>query len=144
MLFRTSAPDTSLRARSVHDKRPYKTAVFFTLVHYLCIVALITCVVIFVSNPGQDPLPPLLGSLIAVVLSWLIAFFKRRSVRCPLCKGTPLLDTGAAKHSKAYRLRPFNHGNTAVMGILFLSRFRCMYCGTPYDMLKKPSNSHYR
>ena len=45
MLFRPVAPDNNLRARSVHDKRPYQLAVFFMLVHYLCIVALITCVV---------------------------------------------------------------------------------------------------
>jgi hypothetical protein len=144
MLFRPVAPDNNLRARSVHDKRPYQLAVFFMLVHYLCIVALITCVVIFILNPRQASVPPLIGSIVATLFTWLVAFVKRRSVRCPLCKGSPLLDSGAVKHAKAYRLRPFNYGNTAVFGILFLSRFRCMYCGTPYDLLKKPSMQKYR
>jgi hypothetical protein len=144
MLFRSAASDPNLRARSVHDKRPYQLAVFFMLVHYLCIVALVTCVVIFVLNPGQVSVPPLIGSIVATLFTWLVAFVKRRSVRCPLCKGSPLLDGGAVKHVKAYRLPPLNYGNTAVMGILFLSRFRCMYCGTPYDLLKKPSSQRFR
>ncbi len=144
MLFRPVASDSNLRARSVHDKGPYKLAVFFMLVHYLSIVALITCVVIFILHPKQASVPPLIGSIGATLFTWLVAFIKRRSVRCPLCKGSPLLDSGAVKHAKAYRLRPLNHGNTAILGILFLSRFRCMYCGTPYDLLKKPSSQRYR
>lgn len=144
MLFRSVAPESNVRARSVHDKGPYKLAVFLMLVHYLCIVALVTCVVIFILNPKQASVPPLIGSIAATLFTWLVAFVKRRSVRCPLCKGTPLLDSGASKHSKAYRLPPLNYGNTAIVGILFLSRFRCMYCGTPYDMLKKPSGQHGR
>ena len=137
MLFRPVAPDNNLRARSVHDKRPYQLAVFFMLVHYLCIVALITCVVIFLLNPRQASVPPLIGSIVATLFTWLVAFVKRRSVRCPLCKGSPLLDSGAVKHAKASRLRPFNYGTTAVLGILFLNRFRCMYCGTPFDLQKR-------
>jgi hypothetical protein len=144
MLFRPLAPDTNVRSRSVHDKRPYQFAVFFMLVHYLSIVALITCVVIFFLHPKQASVPPLIGSILATLFTWIVAFVKRRSVRCPLCKGSPLLDGGAVKHAKAYRLPPLNYGNTAVMGILFLSRFRCMYCGTPYDLLKKPSSQRGR
>ena len=78
-------------------------------------------------------------ALAASLATWLISYLRRRSARCPLCKGSPLLESGAVKHAKAYRLRPFNHGATAVLGILFLNRFRCMYCGTPYDLLKRSS-----
>ena len=139
MLFRSLAPETNYRARSVHDKRPYNIAVLLTLLHYLCVVALVTSTVIFFLNPVKDSVPPLVGSVLASAFSWLVAFLKRRSARCPLCKGSPLLDTGASKHAKAYRLKPLNYGSTAVLNILFLHRFRCMYCGTPYDLLKKPS-----
>ena len=69
---------------------------------------------------------------------------RRRSARCPLCKGSPLYDSGAVKHAKAHRMRPLNHGATAVLSILFLNRFRCMYCGTPYDMLKAPSTARHK
>ncbi|MCW1924211.1 hypothetical protein OKA05_16715 [Luteolibacter arcticus] len=131
--------DPVSRARSIHDKRPFSRAIFFTLVHYLCVIAFITCAVILFLHPTPMTLvKPLIASVIASALSWLFAFLRRRSARCPLCKGSPLLDSGAAKHVKASRLRPFNHGTTAVLGILFLNRFRCMYCGTPYD-LQKPS-----
>jgi len=139
MPSRTVAAESVSRARSLHDKRPYNIAVFFAVIHYLCVVALLTCVVIVILNPVPGSVRILVASLIACLVSWLFAFFKRRSVRCPLCKGSPLFDSGAVKHSKAYRLPPLNHGNTAVLGILFLNRFRCMYCGTSYDMLKKSS-----
>ena len=143
MLFRSLAPETNFRSRSVHDKRPYNVAVLLTLLHYLCVVALITSVVIFILNPKQDSVQPLVLSAVGTGVTWLVAYLKRRSARCPLCKGSPLIDTGASKHAKAYRLRPLNYGSTAVVGILFLHRFRCMYCGTPYDLLKKPSNQRY-
>jgi hypothetical protein len=131
--------DPVSRARSIHDKRPFNRAIFFTMVHYLCGIAFLTCGVILLSHPTPMMMAkPLVASGVAFAVTWLISFMRRRSARCPLCKGSPLLDTGAAKHVKAFRLRPFNHGTTAVLGILFLNRFRCMYCGTPYD-LQKPS-----
>ncbi|MEK7948995.1 hypothetical protein [Luteolibacter soli] len=130
--------DSVSRARSIHDKRPFQRAIFFTLLHYLCIIAFITCAVILFLHPEPMTMAkPLIASAIAVAVSWLISYLRRRSARCPLCKGSSLLDSGAAKHAKAYRLRPFNYGTTAVLGILFLNRFRCMYCGTPYDLQKR-------
>lgn len=139
MPSRSVAAEQVSRARSLHDKRPFNVAVFFAVLHYLCVIAFLTCVVILILNPVEGSVKILLASLVACLVTWLISFFRRRSVRCPLCKGSPLLDTGAVKHAKAHRLPPLNHGNTAVLGILFLNRFRCMYCGTPYDMLKKSS-----
>jgi hypothetical protein len=85
--------------------------------------------------------PPLVIAFVASLVSWLVSFLRRRSARCPLCKGSPLLDSGAVKHAKAYRLPPLGYAATAVLGILFLSRFRCMYCGTPYDLLKRSSSA---
>lgn len=139
MSSRTATAEQTSRARSLHDKRPYHVAVFLSVIHYLCVVAFLTCVVILVLNPVEGSVRILVTSLVACIVTWLIAYIKRRSVRCPLCKGSPLCEGGAAKHSKAYRLPPLNHANTAIFGILFLQRFRCMYCGTPYDMLKKSS-----
>jgi hypothetical protein len=139
MPSRTATAEQVSRARSLPDKRPYNVAVFLSVIHYLCVISFLTCVVILVINPVENSVRILIGSLVACLLTWLVAFFKRRSVRCPLCKGLPLYDSGASKHSKAYRLRPLNHANTAIFGILFLQRFRCMYCGTPYDMMKKSS-----
>jgi hypothetical protein len=131
------------KARSVHDKRPFRAAVLFTLIHYLCLIAMLTSLVIVLLDPARAPVTPLIASAAAALVSWVIAFIRRRSARCPLCKGSPLFDSGAAKHSKAYRLRPLNYGTTAVLGILFVNRFRCMYCGTPYDLLKRSSSQRH-
>ncbi len=128
------------RARSIHNKQPFTVAVFFTLLHYLCVLGFITCIVILITSPTpRIVVTPLVISFVATLVTWLISFIRRRSARCPLCKGSPLLESGAVKHSSAYRLPPLNHGSTAVLGILFLNRFRCMYCGTPYDLLKRSS-----
>lgn len=136
------AAEALTRARSIHNKQPFAIAVFFTLLHYLCVLGLITCIVILAISPTpRTVIPPLVISFAASLVTWLISFLRRRSARCPLCKGSPLLESGAVKHSRAYRLPPLNHGATAVFGILFLNRFRCMYCGTPYDLLKKSSSA---
>jgi transposase-like protein len=55
---------------------------------------------------------------------------------CPLCKGTPLVETGARLHERANGC-PLTHGTSTILSILFLQRFRCMYCGTDYDLLKE-------
>jgi hypothetical protein len=73
-------------------------------------------------------------------LLWIIAFFKRRAAHCPLCKGTPLLNSGARPHAKARRFYPFNHGMTATLSIIATQRFCCMYCGSDFDLLKTPSH----
>lgn len=136
------AADPVTRARSIHNKQPFTAAVFFTLLHYLCLISLLTCLVLLaLSSSKQALVMPLVASLIASLVTWLIAFIRRRSARCPLCKGSPLIESGAVKHAKAYRLRPLNHGATAILGILFLNRFRCMYCGTHYDLLKRSSTA---
>lgn len=136
------AADPVSRARSIHNKQPFTVAVFFTLAHYLCLLGLATCLVLLVVSPSKQTIVfPLVVSVVASLVTWLISYIRRRSARCPLCKGSPLLESGAVKHAKAYRLRPLNHGATAVLGILFLNRFRCMYCGTPYDLLKRSSTA---
>jgi hypothetical protein len=139
-----SSPEPQSKARSVHDKRPLNTAVAFTLFHYLCLIGFLTCLGILIAHPSPRSVPPVAAFAVASLVTWLISFVRRRSARCPLCKGSPLYDSGAVKHAKAQRLRPLNHGTTAVFSILFLNRFRCMYCGTPYDMLKAPSTARHK
>ena len=81
----------------------------------------------------------IVASLGFCMLSWLIAYMKRRGTLCPLCKSTPFLDNLARKHDKAYRVKPFNYGTTAVLNAAVIQRWRCMYCGTSFDLLKTKS-----
>lgn len=127
------------RARSLPGRRPFQIAVLFTVLHYLALIATVTFGVILAMNPSLETLYPVVAGMVASLLTWLLAYLKRRSVRCPLCKGTPLLNTRASTHSRAKRIFPFTYGTTAVLSIVFTHRFRCMYCGTPYDLLKTPS-----
>ena len=119
--------------------KPFAVAVTWAAMNYFCIIALITSLVIFCMFPTRAAMQVFVISLLGSSATWLIAFLKRRKAHCPLCKGTPLFNTGAFTHHKAFRLFPFNHGVTAIFSIIFTQRFRCMYCGSRYDMLKKPS-----
>lgn len=132
-------PARILRARSLPSARPFRIAVFFSSLHLLGLIVMLTGLVCFILEPSRGASRILLGGMAFSALFWLIAFFKRRSALCPLCKGTPLANSGAHTHIRARRLRPFNHGFTATLSILATQRFRCMYCGSDFDLLKPPT-----
>ena len=127
------------RARSLPNSRPFRVAVFFASIHYLCLIASATAFGAFLTKPSAAASHILVAGIALSAISWLIAFFKRRSVSCPLCKGTPLINSGACTHSRARRLPPLNHGTTAILSILATQKFRCMYCASNYDLLKPPT-----
>jgi hypothetical protein len=132
------APRTA-RARSVRFARPFRTAVFFTSIFFLVFIGTSAALVAFFIQPSQLAARLLVGGIALSVLTWVIAYFKRRAVYCPLCKGTPLVNSGARPHVRARRFGPFSHGISAVMSILATQKFRCMYCASDYDLLKPPS-----
>lgn len=125
-------------ARSVPHKRSFKASVWFALLHYLSMVATLAFAYILFRTREEKTAWWLVGSMAAIGITWLMTYIARRSARCPLCKGTPLLDTQAAKHRKAFRIRPLNYGMTAQLQVITTQRFRCMYCGTPFDLLRDP------
>ncbi len=119
-------------------------AAFFSALHYLGCITTITAFVLFFMDPSQLAMKVILGGLLFSVLTWLVALFKRRAAQCPLCKGTPLINSGALAHSKATRIPPFNHGVSATLSVIATQTFRCMYCGSDYDLLKIPSHRRDR
>ena len=125
-------------ARSLPFKRGYVAALVVGFLHYMALVTTATLGFILFRTQNGIVAAWLIGAILAIVITWVIGYLLRRSAKCPLCKGTPLLDTNAAKHSKAVRIRPFNFGTTALLHLTFSYRFRCMYCGTPFDLLRKP------
>lgn len=129
-----------LRARSLPSRKPFDVAVIFSMIHYFGIVITVTALVCYLMEPSQLASKFVAGGLVFCALSWLIAFFKRRAAFCPLCKGTPLMNSGAHTHVKATRIVPFNHGTSALLAIIANQKFRCMYCGSDYDLLKPPSH----
>jgi uncharacterized membrane protein (UPF0136 family) len=129
------------RARSLPSARPFRVAVFFSALHFLGLVATATALVGFFMEPSLLASRLLVAGIIFCALSWLIAYFKRRGVHCPLCKGTPLINSGALPHARACRIIPLNHGMSALLSILATQKFRCMYCGSDYDLLKPRNRS---
>lgn len=132
-----------VRTRSLPSSRPFNIAAFFSSIHYLGIVTTLTGFgLIFFDGPSSQNFIATkitLGGLGFSAVSWMVAFFKRRAAHCPLCKGTPLVSSGALPHSKATRIYPFNHGVSAIFSIMTTQKFRCMYCGSAFDLLKTPS-----
>jgi len=129
----------SLRARSLPSARPFRVAVFFSAIHYLGLIAAVTALLCVLAEPSQAATHVLVAAVIFSAIAWVIAFFMRRSTYCPLCKGTPLINSGARTHARARRIFPFSHGFSATLSILATQRFNCMYCGSDYDLLKPPS-----
>ena len=122
------------------SSRPFTVAVVWSALHYLGVITMITAFAFFFKEQSQLAVKVIIGSLAFSVVTWLIAFFKRRSAFCPLCKGTPLINSGALAHSRAVRFYPCNHGVTSTISIIATQTFRCMYCGSDFDLLKTPSH----
>lgn len=130
------------RARSLPTAKPFRTAVLFTALFFLGLIGSLTAGICVIEDPNPFSVRILVGAMGFSAVTWLISFIKRRSTFCPLCKGTPLLNSGARAHQKAWRLHPLNHGMTATLSILVCQKFRCMYCGSDYDLLKSSSRLH--
>jgi hypothetical protein len=136
----TAGKTRLVHARSLHSSRPFNVAAVFSALHYLGIAVTLTALVLIFTDPSLLARDVFIGGIAFSVVTWLISFFKRRSAHCPLCKGTPMINSGALAHSRASRIFPFNHGVTATLSIITTQSFRCMYCGSDFDMLKTPSN----
>lgn len=129
-----------LQARSLRSKRQFYVTVSFSALHFLGLILTITALIFFVLKPSPLGRNFILGGIGFSVVTWLIAFFKRRDAHCPLCKGTPLINSGARPHTRAKLIPPFNHGVSATISIITTQTFRCMYCGSDFDLLKPPSH----
>jgi DNA-directed RNA polymerase subunit RPC12/RpoP len=132
-----------LRARSVPSAKPFRVATFLWGLHCLGLVVTLTALAAVFLHPNAQVPWIMAGGLAFSGLMWLIAFFKRRAATCPLCKGTPLVNSGAMPHLRARRVWPLNHGVCAMLSIMATQRFRCMYCGSHYDLLKERTRHSY-
>lgn len=130
-------------ARSLPSNKPFYGVIAFVFLQWIGLASTITAAVLSFFQPEPRVLAIMVGGLIFSGLMWMIGILKRRKVYCPLCRGTPLIDTQARVHTRASRIWPISHGMTAILSILATHQFRCMYCGTDYDMLKGPSKRRH-
>lgn len=128
------------RSRSVPFPRPYIKATLVSTLFFLSVISLITCSVAYGILQTQKSALSVVASLAVTVFIWTISIFARRAARCPLCQGTPYFDSGAHKHEKATKIPFLTHGTSNIVSTIFVQRFRCMYCGQPYDLLKPVTN----
>lgn len=144
----SEAPASPPRHRSVPYRKAYYQATFWTILHLFCVFCTLASIVMFFlyhksANFGSFRRIIIVGA-VSSIITLIISCSKRRSARCPLCIGTPLLNSGALAHKRSFALGPLNEGFTAVLCIACTQKFRCMYCGTRYDLLKPIRSRQHR
>jgi hypothetical protein len=119
--------------------------VWVLVLDFLTVVAVLGAVgtgVMLTIDGGQRLMANLcVGFLVFSGILMAVGYPVRRAAKCPLCRGTPMVDTRASKHANATRIPPLSHGLSARLELMLVQRFRCMYCGTPYDLYKKPGEN---
>ncbi len=93
----------------------------------------------FSGHPGPW-MEWLLPALCVFGVSFVLGLVLSLTKQCPLCRGTPLHNQRCFKHRLAQRWPLLTYRATTVLRILTTLRFRCMYCGTPFRLFKKPSH----
>jgi hypothetical protein len=128
-------------ARSLNNGGYFFLASTITVFFYVAVmVSLYYFIHVFMCHSMQNVMIASTFPIISIA-SFCCSLLSRRNAKCPLCRGTPLLNSRASSHKKAYSFGPFNEGHTAVLSIICTRKMRCMYCGTKYDLLKK---SHFQ
>ena len=125
------------RARSVPHKGPFLRALVFSSFFFLSLVATVAALVSVFSMRTRPAMVALVVCVGLNVFTWLVAYIIRRGASCPLCKGTPYVDLAAHKHVKAKRIAPLTYGMSNILSSIARQRYRCQYCGTPFDLLKE-------
>ncbi|MEY4242898.1 MAG: hypothetical protein RLZZ245_483 [Verrucomicrobiota bacterium] len=137
---KTKYKSRMLRERSMPPNRGFRSAASLALLHYFATLAALVTVVVAYLQPEKIPVIWIGGAVGAALLTWIISYLKRRDAICPLCRGTPLVNSQARVNERAERFLSLNHGVTAVLSILATQTFRCMYCGSKFDLLKRSSH----
>ena len=132
------------RARSVPFKRPFIRAMLGAALFYLLLLGAAVSLYAFLTHRSSQGGILLAALTLGAGLTWLVSLYLRRKASCPLCKGTPYLDNRAHYHTKAVRIFPFNHGTTNLLRSIVRQRFRCQFCGSPFDLLKKTARQRAR
>ena len=131
--------------RSLPYKRPFIAVLVLDFLTLVAVLGAVTCGVLLVTQGASRLMAHFcIGFLGLTALLSAIAYPVRRTAKCPLCRGAPLVDSGASKHGEASRIPLLSHGMTARVGLMMIQRFRCMYCGTPFDLHKKPGGGGRR
>ena len=109
------------------------------MLNYCAFIAVLTMILLLLVNPSMTMIKTVVTTIVIFAFTALASFLSRRSAFCPLCKGMPLAHTKARVHTKALRIYPLSHSTSAMLSLLFTQTFRCIYCGSRFDLLKKRS-----
>lgn len=77
-----------------------------------------------------------LAALGGYLLLWLIRFVMGRTLSCQLCHGPILHSKKCRKHRDARRIGPLGYSQSVLLDATVHGRYTCMYCGTPFRLLR--------
>ena len=126
----------SERARSLPFPQHFHSSLRWLAITLLFFICFITSGACLYFAPSPENAYILIAFLVVTIITWIIGFLVRKRATCPLCKGTPFLDSRARVHQKAIRFFPLNYGTTNLIRACLTRRFRCHFCGSPFDLLK--------
>jgi len=132
------------RARSIPYKRPFVRAIVISAMYFLALIGAIAALFCFFAQPVAHTGIVMAGFATSSLVLWLLGLAARRHAHCPLCRGTPFLDSAAHAHVKAVRFYPLNHGISNLIRAIASQRFRCQFCGTTFDLLKSSARHRLR
>ena len=110
-------------------------AVFIWLLGVICLASAVTAIImmIFIDRAyGQL----FLMSMITYGFLRMIRFTMGRSLCCPLCHGGILQSKSCNMHRDARKWGFLSYPATLLADAAMRGRFVCMYCGTPFRLLR--------
>ena len=127
-------PENNNAAHGVKYRQPFYSGALAGIALLLVALLPLSALVYFILNKNLQNLWLLLGAVGIFLITFLISYIVRSKARCPLCRGHALLTGKNKKNPKALKIFPFSYAITSCLTILFLRRYRCHHCGTPFVM----------
>lgn len=109
-----------------------KASSFLWVILFLCFLAVIPILVWGLVLRDPLGLRISIGLLVGIPVLALVQAILASNVRCPLCHGHLMSRPRCALHRNARRALGSLRLRVA-LGVFFLGRLRCQYCGEPSD-----------
>lgn len=122
-------------ARHFRGARKIVLAIFLWLLSVMLVVMAVASVFLMVTKDRSYGVLFLLALGSYLVLR-LIRFAMGRTLSCPLCHGHILQSKKCRKHRDASRHGILGYAQSLLLDATIQGRFTCMYCGTPFRLLR--------
>lgn len=123
------------------EARAYKKSLKLLIACYLAISAWVVLtglllVILVASITGSIKLNLAFATLLIALIILAIGYgLLALSLRCEGCGKSLLMEAGVL-HKNARKRKGLDHWATTILDVLLVGKFRCMYCGENYQIVK--------